>query len=120
MTKGQVLARVKSDNYVNAGNIADAELAEARDAYARLKKLHDANALPDIKWVEVQNKLKQAENAAEMSKRAVADATLCSPVSGVVSRKFANVGQTVIAAAPVIELVAVGDLRINVSVPEGG
>ncbi len=54
-----------------------------------------------------------------MSKRAVADATLCSPVSGVVSRKFANVGQTVIAAAPVIELVAVGDLRINVSVPEG-
>lgn len=119
VTKGQVLARVKSDNYVNAGNIADAELAEARDAYARLKKLHDANALPDIKWVEVQNKLKQAENAAEMSKRAVADATLCSPVSGVVSRKFANVGQTVIAAAPVIELVAVGDLRINVSVPEG-
>lgn len=70
VAKGQVLARVRSDSYVNAGNIADAELAEARDAYARLKKLHDADALPEIKWVEVQNKLKQAENAAEMSRRA--------------------------------------------------
>lgn len=118
VTKGQVLARVRSGNYVNAGNIADAELAEARDAYARLKKLHDADALPEIKWVEVQNKLKQAENAAEMSKRAVSDATLHSPVSGVVSRKIANVGQTVIAAEPVLQIVTVSDIRINVSVPE--
>ncbi len=118
VAKGQVLARVSADNYVNAGNIADAELAEARDAYARLKKLHDADALPDIKWVEVQNKLKQAENAAHISNRAVADATLHAPVSGVVGRKLASVGQTVAAAEPVLELVTVNDLRIAVSVPE--
>ncbi|MDO4320539.1 MAG: efflux RND transporter periplasmic adaptor subunit [Bacteroidales bacterium] len=118
VSKGQVLARVRNSNYVNARNIAEAELAEARDAYARLKKLHDANALPDIKWVEVQNKLKQAENAAEMSKRAVSDAALVAPVSGVVSRKIANVGQSVIPAEPVLELVTVNDIRINVSVPE--
>jgi len=116
--KGQTLARVKSANYVNSGNIADAELAEARDAYARLKKLHDANALPDIKWVEIQNKLKQAENAAEIAHRAVGDATLKAPVDGVVSRKIANVGQTVIAAEPVLEIVTVKDIRINVQVPE--
>ncbi len=119
VAKGQPLARVKSGNFVNASNIADAELAEARDAYARLKKLHDADALPEIKWVEVQNKLKQAENAAEISRRAVADATIHSPVNGVVSRKIANVGQTVILAEPVIELVTLGDLMIAVSVPEG-
>lgn len=118
VAKGQVLARVRSANYVNAGNIAEAELAEARDAYNRLKKLHDANALPEIKWVEVQNKLKQAENAAEMSRRTVSDATLRSPVSGVVSRKIANVGQTVIPAEPVLELVAVSDLEIAISAPE--
>lgn len=118
VAKGQVLARVRSSNYENAGNIADAELAEARDAYNRLKKLHDADALPEIKWVEVQNKLKQAENAAEMSKRAISDATLRSPVGGVVSRKIANVGQTIIPAEPVLELVTVNDLEIAISVPE--
>lgn len=119
VVKGQTLARVKSGNYVNAASIADAELAEARDAYARLKKLHDADALPDIKWVEVQNKLKQAENAAEISRRAVSDATLKAPSAGVISRKIASVGQTVIAAEPVLELVAMNDLRVAVSVPEG-
>lgn len=118
VSKGQILARVKSANYENTGNIADAELAEARDAYNRMKKLHDANALPEIKWVEIQNTLKQAENAAEIAKRAVTDATLKSPVEGVVSRKIANVGQTVIAAEPVLEIVTVKDIRINVPVPE--
>lgn len=118
VVKGQTLAHVRNSDYVNAHNIAAAELAEARDAYARLKKLHDADALPDVKWVEVQNKLKQAENAAEMSARAVSDATLTSPVTGVVSRKLANVGQTVIAAEPVFEIVSVDDIRISVDVPE--
>lgn len=118
VAKGQVLARVSAGDYVDAGNIAEAELAEARDAYARFKKLHDADALPEIKWVEVQNKLKQAENAAKISNRAVSDATLRAPVAGVVGRKIASVGQTVAAAEPVLEIVTVGDLRIAVSVPE--
>ncbi len=118
VAKGQLLARVRSANYVNASNIADAELAEARDAYARLKKLHDADALPEIKWVEIQNKLKQAENAVELSRRTVSDASLHSPVDGVISRKIADVGQTVVPAEPVFEIVTVSDLMIAVSVPE--
>jgi len=71
-----------------------------------------------MKWVEVQNKLKQAENAAEISRRAVADATLSAPASGVVSRRIANVGQSVVPAEPVLEVVTLSDIRINVSVPE--
>lgn len=118
VTRGQTLARVRNGDYVNTQNIAQAELAQARDAYNRLKKLHDANALPDIKWVEVQNKLKQAENAAAISERATADATLHSPVDGVVSRKAANTGQTVIAAQPIYEIVAVNDIRIAITVPD--
>ena len=51
VAKGQLLARVESGSLVNANNIAQATLAEARDAYERLKKLHDADALPEIKWV---------------------------------------------------------------------
>ncbi|MDE6134862.1 MAG: biotin/lipoyl-binding protein, partial [Muribaculaceae bacterium] len=104
VVRGQVLGHLSSGDYANASNIAEAELAQARDAYARLKKLHDADALPEIKWVEVQNKLKQAENAAEISRRALDDATLVSPVSGYVGRKFASVGQSVVPAEPVYEL----------------
>lgn len=118
VTKGQILGRVKAGDYENARNIAEAELAEARDAYQRMKKLHDADALPDIKWVEMQQKLKQAENAAEMATRTLSDATLRSPVTGVVSRKYASVGQNVIPGEPVYEILADGQLTADISVTE--
>lgn len=118
VAKGQLLAKVKSDNLINSRNIAQAELAEARDAYQRLKKLHDADALPDIKWVEIQEKLKQAENAADLANRAVGDATIYSPISGYVTQKFADKGQTVVPAEPIVKIVSLDELQVAISVPE--
>lgn len=118
VNKGQLLAQIGSENLINSQNIANAELAEARDAYQRLKKLHDANALPDIKWVEIQSKLEQAENAAELAGRAVGDASIYAPISGYVSRKFADDGQTVVPAEPIVKIVNLNKLQISISVPE--
>lgn len=118
ISKGQLLGKVRNGEYLNAYNIAEAQLEEAQDGYNRLKKLHDANALPDIKWVEIQQKLKQAQNAAEMAKRSLEDADLHSPVAGTVTRKFADVGQTVIPAEPIYEIIAVNDLTVEIPVSE--
>lgn len=116
--KGQLLGKLKAGDYVNANNIAQAELAEARDAHQRLQKLHDANALPDIKWVEVEQKLKQAQNAADMSERALSETTLRAPIAGVISHKAADRGQNVAPVEPVYEIVSTDALTIDISVPE--
>ena len=79
VSKGQILAQIKSESLVNSRNIAQAELEEARDAYQRLKNLHDADALPDVKWVEIQAKLKQAENAAALADLSLTQLTLPPP-----------------------------------------
>ena len=118
VSKGQLLGKVRNGEYLNAYNIANAELAEAQDGYNRLKKLHDANALPDVKWVEIQQKLKQAQNAAEMAQRTLNDAELHSPASGTITQKFADAGQTVIPAQPIYEIVATHDLTIDIPVSE--
>lgn len=118
VAQGQLLGRLKGGNYVNANNIAQAELAEAEDAYQRLKKLHDANALPEIKWVEVQQKLTQARNAADISSRALKETELLSPMDGVVSRKLADRGQNVAPIEPVYEIVSTDELTVDISVPE--
>lgn len=118
VSKGQLLGKVRSGDYENAKNIAEAELAEAQDAYQRLKKLHDANALPDVKWVEIQQKVAQAKNAVEMADRALNDATLHSPVAGTVSRRLADVGQTVLSVQPVYEIVSTDELTIDIPVSE--
>lgn len=118
VSKGQLLGIVRDADYVNALNIAEAQLAEAQDGYERLKKLHDANALPDVKWVEMQQKLKQAQNAVEISQRAVEDARLYSPVSGTVTSKMADVGQTIVPVQPIYEIVSTSDITVDISVTE--
>lgn len=118
VSKGQLLGKVRNGDYLNAYNIANAQLNEAQDAYNRLKKLHDANALPDIKWVEIQQKLEQAKNAAEMARRALDDASLHAPVSGIVTRRFADVGQTILPVEPIYEIVSTTDFTIDVPVSE--
>lgn len=116
--QGQLLGKLKSGDYTNANNIAEAQLAEAQDAYARLKKLHDADALPEIKWVEIQQKVKQAQNAADISKRALNETQLRAPISGVISRKIADRGQNVAPIEPVYEIITTDQLTIDISVPE--
>lgn len=116
--KGELLGKLKSGDYENAYNIAQAQLAEAQDGYERLKKLHDANALPEVKWVEIQQKLKQAQNMAEMAKRTLEETLLHSPVSGTVTRKYADVGQNVMPVEPVYEIVSMKDLTLDISVGE--
>lgn len=118
VAKGQMLGKLKGGDYQNALNIANAQLAEAEDAYARLKKLHDANALPEIKWVEMEQKLKQARNAADIASRALDETMLRSPLSGVVSRKIADQGQNVAPIQPVYEIVTTDRLDVEISIPE--
>lgn len=117
--KGDLMAELKADNLINADNIAQAALNEAQDAYNRFKQLHDANALADIKWVEVQNALKTAQNSAEVARRAIGDAKVYAPVSGTVSEKLVDPGQTVVPALPVFRIVTLSDVKVSIPVPEG-
>ena len=118
VTAGQRLAEVGSGNLCDADNIAQAELAQARDAYNRLRSLHEANALPDMQWVQVQQKLRQAENAASIARRGVSDAVIHAPIAGMVSEKFVDRGQNVVPSQPVFTIVDLDDMQIAISVPE--
>lgn len=118
VTKGQLLAELNTETLENTYNIAKAALDGARDSYARFKQLHEAGALADIKWVEVQNALKAAENSAAIAKRALGDAKIHAPVNGIVSKKHIDVGQTVVPALPAISIVALSDVKISIPVPE--
>ncbi|MCM1310804.1 MAG: efflux RND transporter periplasmic adaptor subunit [Bacteroides sp.] len=118
VSKGQLLAKLKSGTLENNYNIAKSALAEAQDAYDRFKQLHDAKALADMRWVEVQNTLKQAQNAADIARRALDDALVHAPLSGTVAEKLIDVGQTVVPAVPAFRIIALGDVKVTIPVPE--
>ncbi len=118
VSKGQLIGSLDEGSLRSAYEIAQATLNQAKDAYDRMKILHDSNSLPDIKWVDVQSKLSQAENAAEIARIALNDAKLYSPVSGVVSEKMVSVGQNVAPGVPVVKIVDIRTVKVAISIPE--
>lgn len=117
VTKGTVLAKVRSETLDNERDIAVAELEQVTDLHRRLKKLHDQNALPEVEWVNIQTRLRQARSAVAVAERAVSDATLTSPITGYVAEKIADVGQGVIPAQPVMKIIGLDNLQVTVPVP---
>lgn len=118
VAKGQLIASLDPSSLRHAYEIAAATLNQAQDAYNRMKQLHDANALPDIKWVEVQNTLSQAQNAAAIAKKGLEDANLYAPVSGYISEKMADAGMNVAPGMPVVKVVDITPVKVSISIPE--
>lgn len=118
VAKGQAIAQLDATSLQNAYDIALAEEEEANDAYRRMKILHDQKALAEIKWVDVQSKVKQARSATAIARKAMSDSRLTAPHQGVISQKLVNEGQNVVPGVPVVDIMTTGKLKVAISVPE--
>jgi len=59
--KGQLLATVDKADALSMYQVANAKYKQAKDAYNRLKEVHDNGSLSEIKWVEMESNLQQAQ-----------------------------------------------------------
>lgn len=78
---GQLIASVNPATLQNTYDAAAATLTQARDAYERMKQLHERGSIPEIQWVEAQSKLSQAESSERIAKKNLADCRLVAPYS---------------------------------------
>lgn len=118
VSKGQLIGEVDASSLQNNLRIAQAAEATAQDAYNRMKMLHDAKALPDMQWVEVENQLASAKAATQIARNALGDARLYAPASGYISEKNANTGSNMAPGLPVVKLVEINPVKITISVSE--
>ena len=118
VSKGQLIAVLDDSSLRNSYEMAQATLATAQDTYDRMKQLHAANAITDMKWVEVENALKAAQSACNIAKNTLNDARIYAPFSGVISEKFADAGSTAAPGVPVVKLVEISPLKAKISVAE--
>lgn len=118
VTRGQLIATLDGTSLQNAYQISQAALNSAQDTYNRMKQLHDAKALPDMKWVEVQNALKSAQSAAAIARKGLSDANLYASRDGYVSEKMADVGMNAAPGIPVVKIVDINPVKVAISVPE--
>uniref|UniRef100_UPI003FEDBC9A efflux RND transporter periplasmic adaptor subunit n=1 Tax=Alistipes shahii TaxID=328814 RepID=UPI003FEDBC9A len=116
--KGHLLAELDPTSARRTFEAAEAALNQAKDACARLKQLYDAESLPEIKWVEAQTRLRQAEAAFGIAKKNLEDSSLYAPFSGVVGQRRISAGETALPGVPVLTLLEVGRVKVRFSVPE--
>jgi membrane fusion protein, multidrug efflux system len=116
--KGQLLASLNSDNYRNALQLTVAKEKQAKDAYDRLSEVYKNGSLPEVKMVEMETGLEQANAAARIATKNLADCRLYSPANGIVGKRSIEPGMNVIQGMTVLTIVKIDKVFIRVSIPE--
>lgn len=115
---GDLIATIDSSTTASSYKAALSARQQAEDAYARMKTLYEKGSLPEIKWVDIQNKLQQARSLEEIARKNLHDCKLYAPYTGIVAEKSIEVGQTVSPGLPVVKIVSGDRLKVKFSVPE--
>lgn len=116
--QGQLIATVDNTTAKNSYNAAKATLDRAQDGYNRAKQVYEKGSLPEVKWVEVQTQLNQAQSMCDIAQKNLADCNLYAPVSGTVGARLVEVGANVTPVQPVVRLLDLSGLYVRMSVPE--
>ena len=116
--RGQLLATVDPTSLRDAHRLALATLRQAQDAYKRFEPLHKQGVVSDIRWVEVQTALEQAQSSERLARTQLQRTSLVAPFSGVVSGRTAECGMNVMAGQQIFRLVDISRVDVRVSVPE--
>ncbi|MDO4190130.1 MAG: efflux RND transporter periplasmic adaptor subunit [Bacteroidales bacterium] len=116
--KGQSLVTLETTTAQSALQAADATLKQAEDGYRRLKQVYDQGSLAEVKWVEMQTKLQQAQSTQRIAAKNLADCNLRAPFSGYVGECSAENGMNLLPMQPVITLHDVERVNVLFTVPE--
>ena len=117
--KGQLLATVDKADAQSMYEITNAKYLQAKDAYNRLKEVHDNGSLSEIKWVEMESNLQQAQSSVAMARNNLKKTNLYSPDNGIIGKRNIEPGMSSLSGAIVpLELVKIGNVNVKIAVPE--
>lgn len=118
VSRGQLIADMDDTSARNMLAIAESGMAQANDALQRYGMLHDNGSLPEVRWVEIQTKVQQAESQLAIAKKNLADCQLIAPVSGIIGKKNINAGETAMPSMAVVTILDINSVKVKISVPE--
>jgi len=116
--KGQILATIDKADDVSLNKSTEAQYRQAKDAYDRLKSVYEKGSFPEIKWIEIETSLKEAESQMQISKSSISKCTMRAPVSGMIGKRNVEPGQSSISLEDPIELVKIETILVKISVAE--
>ncbi|MEN6438317.1 MAG: efflux RND transporter periplasmic adaptor subunit [Syntrophobacter sp.] len=130
--KDQLLAAIDPTDYNLAVQAASAQVGQARialdrskDEYGRMKFLYESRSLAGndfekfkAAYLSAKQQLDQATANEKLSKKRLNDASLYAPISGFISKRSIEPGETASPGRPVFEIVTLDPVEMSVGVPE--
>ena len=115
---GQVIATVDSTQAKSLMESARAIYHQAVDAHARLKPLHEAGGISDVKWVEMETNLEKARSMLISATKRYEDCTMRAAQNGVVNMRNVDVGQQIGYGQSIGTLMDMTKMCVEFTVPE--
>lgn len=108
------------DNEVLKANLdaAKAQFDMAENNFLRQEKIYKENVTSELQFLNSKYERDAAEANYKLIKARYERTFIKAPFSGIVDRKFAEVGELVLPGAPIISLVNMFRIKIEAGVPE--
>lgn len=116
--EGDIVAVITSASVQSSYDMAKSTLDRAKDGYERVLKAYKTGAISEVKKVEVESQLRQAEASFRAASEARDNLTIKAAHSGVVDRIYVVEGQRVTPAEPLISLVDTDAVELHIALPE--
>jgi len=131
VAKGQVLARLGVQDLEARVKQSEAQLASARveaqltrALVERNRKLFEKNYFSENDFARSQGEAEAREEAVraqqamvDIARKALNDAVVRAPMSGIVAKRYVEPGSSVMMEARLFDIVDLGDMELQVSVP---
>lgn len=118
VAKGQTVLRIESQSSQSAADMARSKLAQAEDGYRRLREVAETGSVPEVKMVEVETALAQAQAADEAARSMLDKCSVTAPIAGVVEDIYVEQGVEVAPAERLLRIVDMSAVEIRFPVPE--
>jgi len=116
--KGQLLAEIDPRDIENNYRIAKAAHERALDAQRRVRMMHDEQSVADIKYVEVETKVEQADAAFAAAQKRMDDTKLYSPITGVVGKRNIDPGENMALGISAFTILDISTVSVKIPIPE--
>jgi membrane fusion protein, multidrug efflux system len=118
INKGQLVSSLEPTNYAISKEITDAQLGQVQDEYERLKIMHERQSISDSDFSKISRSLEQAKAQQKLQVKNLSDTKLYSPISGVLLKKNAEVGEITATGTQLFVISDISTVKANAYIPE--
>jgi membrane fusion protein, multidrug efflux system len=117
-SKGSIIATIDDKLKKLAVQTASISVAKLKKDLERYKNLYQGGTITEQQLNEAQNSYNNSKIQLEQAEKQLSDATIKSPISGIVIKKLIEKGEYVNIGAPIATIVDISKLKIKLNVSE--